>query len=118
MTGLIIKIFVCPITVVISSFIFPNVNYENLWQPIIVGLILAVSAHVMEVFILKEGTFWLSTIADFIAASAIVYIVSLFFDTAAVSFFGALLTGLLLTITEIAQHNWLIKNGKTEKSPT
>ncbi|WP_026701485.1 DUF2512 family protein [Salibacterium aidingense] len=118
MIGLIIKIFICPITVLISSFIFPNVNFENLWQPIIVGLILAVCAHVLEIFILKEGTFWFSSIVDFIAASIIVYVVSLFFTTATVTIFGAFLTGLLLSITELAQHNWLIKSGKTEKSPT
>jgi hypothetical protein len=54
MTGLIIKLIVCPITVIFASYIFPNVGYTY-WQPIIVGLILAVAAHMMEVFLIKEG---------------------------------------------------------------
>ncbi|WP_078548419.1 DUF2512 family protein [Litchfieldia alkalitelluris] len=117
MLGLIVKIFVCPITVLISSLIFPNVYYPNILQPIIVGVILAISAHMMEVVILKRGTFWLSTVTDFVAASVIVYFVSLFFVTASVTIGGALLTALLLTFTEVIQHNWLIKSGRTEKSP-
>lgn len=118
MIGFIVKIFVCPITVMVASLIFPNVNYANVIQAIIVGLVLAVAAHTMEVFILKKGTFWLSTLVDFAAASLIVYFVSLFFVTASVTIFGALLTALLLTITEVIQHNWLINSGRTEKSPT
>lgn len=118
MLGLIVKLFVCPITVTIATFIFPNVNYANLWQPIVVGLVLAVSAHMMELFILQKGTFWFSTALDFLAATLIVYVVSLFFDTAAVTFFGALLTAVLLSITELVQHNWLIKSERTQKSPT
>jgi Mg2+/Co2+ transporter CorB len=72
----------------------------------------------MEVLILKKGTFWLSTIVDFVAASFIVYIVSLFFATASVTIAGALLTALLLTFTEVIQHGWLINSGRTQKSPT
>ncbi|WP_156288908.1 DUF2512 family protein [Oceanobacillus salinisoli] len=117
MTGLIIKIFVCPITVFIASFLFPNVTYANLWQPIIVGLILAVAAHMMEIFLLKADTFWTSTLMDFAAATLIVYFVSLFLAGAEVTFFGALFTGLLLAVTEIFQHRYLINSGRTRKSP-
>jgi uncharacterized membrane protein YeaQ/YmgE (transglycosylase-associated protein family) len=117
MLGLIVKLFVCPITVIIASVIFPNVYYANVIQPIIVGLVLAFSAHMMEVLILKKETFWLSTVSDFVAASFIVYIVSLFFATASVTIGGALLTAILLTITEIAQHRWLINSRRTQKSP-
>jgi Mg2+/Co2+ transporter CorB len=102
----------------IAYLIFPNVYFANVIQPIIVGLILAFSAHMMEVLILKKGTFWLSTIVDFVAASFIVYIVSLFFVTASVTIAGALLTALLLTFTEVIQHSWLINSGRTQKSPT
>jgi uncharacterized membrane protein YeaQ/YmgE (transglycosylase-associated protein family) len=115
MLGLIVKLIVCPLTVILASVIFPNVNYTAFYQPIIVGLILAVSAHMMEVFLLKRGTFWISTIADFIAATIIVYVVSLF-QVATVTFLGAILTAILLTITEIVQHQWLIRSGRTQKS--
>ncbi|MGO4889601.1 DUF2512 family protein [Anaerobacillus sp. MEB173] len=116
MLGLIVKIFVCPITVMIAWLIFPNVEYSALYQPIIVGLILAIAAHMMEVVILRKGTFWISTIVDFIAATLIVYFVSLF-QVAQVTFFGAILAAVLLSVTELAQHNWLIKSVRTQKDP-
>jgi hypothetical protein len=114
--GLIVKLFVCPITVMIAWLVFPNVQYSAIYQPIIVGLILAFAAHMMEVFILRKGTFWISTIVDFMAAAFIVYVVSLF-QVAQVTFFGAVLTAVLLSTTELVQHNWLIKSGRTHKSP-
>lgn len=115
--GLIVKLFVCPLTVIASDLLFPNVNYSNIYQPIIVGLVLAVMAHIMDVLLLKRGTFWMSNISDFIAATLIVYVVSLFFSGAVVTFFGAILTGLLLAFTEYVQHLWLLRSGKTKKSP-
>lgn len=116
MSGFIIKLFVCPLTIFFAELVFPNVNYTAFYQPIIVGLVLAVSAHMMEVLLLKKGTFWISTILDFIAATLIVYFVSLF-QVATVTFFGSILTAFILTITEIVQHRWLIRSGRTQKSP-
>ena len=80
MTGFIIKIFACPITLMISDVLFGNVSYANMYQPIVAGLILAVLAHTMEVFLLREGTFWISNVADFIAAILIVYITQFFYQ--------------------------------------
>lgn len=117
MIGLIIKLIVCPLVVLLSMAIFPNVNYTSIWHPIIVGLILALGAHMMEVFMLKKGTYWISTVMDFVAATLIVYFVSMFFAGAEVTFFGALLTGFALTLTELPQHSYLIKSKKTQKSP-
>ncbi|WP_257348752.1 DUF2512 family protein [Pseudalkalibacillus decolorationis] len=117
MTGFLIKLVVCPIIVILAYLIFPNVDYANLWQAIVVGLVLAIGAHLMELFLLKETTMALSTIMDFVAAVIIVYVVSAFFPTAEVTFFGAILTAVLLTLTEIPQHSYLIKSGKTRKSP-
>ncbi len=118
MTGLIIKLIVCPITIIVASYIFPNVEYTYLWQPIAVGLIVAIAAHMMEVFLLRENTFWISALMDFGAATLMVYFVSLFLVGAEdVTVFGSFLTGLLLTITEMFQHRYLIRNGRTRKTP-
>ncbi|MCP8615411.1 DUF2512 family protein [Salirhabdus salicampi] len=114
MSGLVMKLFMCPIGVILAWIMFPNVFYTTIFQPIIIGFILAVSAHLMEILILRKLTFWVSTIADFIAATLIVYFVSQL-QVTYVTFFGAILTALLLTITEIIQHRWLIKSGKTKK---
>ncbi|MDR6225829.1 DUF2512 family protein [Desmospora profundinema] len=118
MAGFIVKLIVCPLTVIAASFLFPNVQYSAFYQPVIIGLILAAAAHMMEIFLLREETTIISTVLDFFAAALIVYVASMFFVGARVTFFGALLTALLLTITEIIQHRWLIQSGRTRKSPT
>lgn len=116
MTGLIIKLIVGPIVVLLSTFLFKDVYYPSFYQPIIVGIALAVAAHAMEVVFLRRGTFWISNIMDFIAATAIVYISSYFFPGARVTWVGAALTAFLLTVTEYFQHLWLIRTGRTEKA--
>jgi hypothetical protein len=117
MNSLLIKIFVCPITVIISAWLFPNVQYAAYSQAIIVGLVLAAAGVMMEYMFLKKGTLWISTWIDFAASVLIVYFVSNLFTGAAVTFFGAVLTGALLAVTEHFTHLWLIRNGKTKKSP-
>lgn len=117
MTGFIVKIFMCPIIVIISAYLFANVNYPAIYQPIIVGLVLAVVGHMMELMLLRRGTFWVSTIADFVASTLIVYFVSLLFAGTYVSFLGAVLTAVLLSISEYFQHLWLLGSGRTQKTP-
>lgn len=54
MAGLIVKLFLCPLTVFFAELVFPKVNYTAFYQPVIVGLVLAESAHMMQVFLLKK----------------------------------------------------------------
>lgn len=113
MIGLYIKLIICPITVLISNYFF-GLNY-TLLQAVVVGLILAFFAHFMEVFILKKGTFAISTIADFFAAFIIIYLSQLILINVNITTVGALLTAALLTATEFFQHKYLIGSGKTKK---
>jgi uncharacterized membrane protein len=117
LTSFLMKLVICPLTVFIASYILPNVNYQTLYQPIIVGLVLAGTGVLMEYFFLKEGNLWLSTGMDFVASVLIVYFVSLFFVGSLVTLFGAILTGFLLAVIEHFTHRWLIQTGKTQKSP-
>ncbi|OYD08253.1 DUF2512 family protein [Paludifilum halophilum] len=116
MIGLLVKLIVCPSVVLLSTAMFADVYYPYIYQPIIVGLVLAVVGHMMELLLLKRGTFWLSNIMDFIAATAIVYFSAFFFAGAQMTVIGALLTGFLLTVAEYFQHLWLIRTGKTQKA--
>ncbi|MFD1038637.1 DUF2512 family protein [Virgibacillus byunsanensis] len=115
MTGLIIKLLVCPIGVILASWIFPNVNFANWYQPIIIGVVLAVVGYAMEYLLLREETNWLSVLMDFAASAIIVYIGAGFFIGADVTVWGAILTGALLAVTEIFQHNWLLRSGRIRK---
>ncbi|WP_106497450.1 DUF2512 family protein [Lentibacillus sp. Marseille-P4043] len=117
MSGFIVKLIVCPIGVILASWIFPNVDFAYWYQPIIIGVVLAVIGYFMEVLMLKESTNWLSTGLDFIVTTLVVYYGSMFFTDSAVTFWGAVLTGLLIAVTEIFQHYWLLETGKTEKGP-
>ncbi|MFD0869379.1 Protein of uncharacterised function (DUF2512) [Chlamydia abortus] len=117
MASLIMKIIACPIGVLIAAWLFPNVDYGAYYQAIIVGLILAVVGVLMEYLLLKRGTLWTSTLMDFIASVIIVYFVSNMFAGASVTFWGAVLTGLLLAVIEYFTHLWLIRSGRTQKSP-
>jgi uncharacterized membrane protein YvlD (DUF360 family) len=115
MTGLFVKLITCPIIVVLSALFFANVNFAYWYQPIMLGVILAVVGHFMEIFLLKKGTTWLSTMLDFAASVLIVYYVAIAFENAVVTFWGAILTAVLLSISEMLQHNWLVNSGRTEK---
>lgn len=106
----------CPLIVALSAFILPNVNFANMIQPIIIGLVLAVVGTMMEYLFLKEGTVWLSTFLDFVAATVVVYILGLWMEGAVVTFLGALLVGIFLGISEHFTHLFLVRANKTQKS--
>jgi len=114
MIGLIIKLIVCPITILISNYLF-GLQY-TVFQAIIVGLFLAVAAHIMEFILLRKGTFALSTFADLFAAFLIVYLSQFVLRNVTITLTSALFTALLLTATEYFQHKYLISTGKTKKS--
>lgn len=115
MKGLIIKLFVCPITVILASILFAQVHYPALYQPILVGIVLALVGYGMETLVLRKGTIWTSTILDFSASAAIVYFSALIFAGARVTLLGALLTAFLLGLTEHLQHKMLVESGRTQK---
>ncbi|MGC4379376.1 DUF2512 family protein [Fictibacillus sp. Mic-4] len=116
MTGLLIKIFVCPTILIIASFILPNVHYSSAYQAAIVGLVLALVGHMMEVMLLREDTLVLSAVLDFFASTLIVYFVSAWLPNTTVTFPGAILTAVLLTIAEIPLHRYLVRSGQARKS--
>ncbi|AXI11082.1 hypothetical protein CUC15_03615 [Oceanobacillus zhaokaii] len=112
-----LKIFACPIAVIVAMYLFPGVDYGLLWQAIVVGLVLALVGVAMEYFILRRGNLWLSVAAHFVVSVLIVYFLSNFLWNASVTFLGAVLIGFLLGIIEYFTHRYLISTGKTQKSP-
>ncbi|HLR51344.1 MAG TPA: DUF2512 family protein [Candidatus Avamphibacillus sp.] len=118
MMGLVVKLIVAPVGIILASWIFPNVNFANWYQPIILGIVAAIIGHLMEVAMLRKNTNVMTLIADFVVSSAIVYFGAMFFMNSYVTFWGALLTGALLGVTEIFQHNWLLHSGRAKKEDT
>jgi uncharacterized membrane protein len=111
-----IKLVVFPLVIILSAYLFPNVNYVTLFDPIIIGIILAGAGNMLEYAFLNEETLWLSTGIDFVASVLLVYFISLFFVDSRVTFFGAILTGFIVAVTEHFTHLWLIRSGRTKKS--
>ncbi len=116
MTGLVMKLLICPTVVFLSGIIFREVYFPTFHAPLLIGLILAAAAHTMEIWTLKPGTLWISTIIDFAAASVIVYLLAWILPGATVTLLGAIYTAFLLALTEYGQHLWLIFKDKTRKA--
>ncbi|MFD1360519.1 DUF2512 family protein [Lentibacillus salinarum] len=115
MTGLMVKLLVCPIGLYVASWLFPNVDFGYWYQPIILGVVLAFVGYFMERAMLREETNWLSVGTDFIVSTLIVYFGAMLLADTAITFFGALLAGAVLAVAEIFQHNWLLNSGRVEK---
>ncbi|MDL4841155.1 DUF2512 family protein [Aquibacillus rhizosphaerae] len=118
MLGFLVKLIVCPVTVIIAWMLFPNVDFFYWFQPVIIGVILAVASHLMELILLNENTVGFSTFMDLIASIIIVYYASMLQTNSEVTFLGAIFTGALLGVTEIIQHRWLVEKNRTQKNPT
>lgn len=88
-----------------------------MFQPILIGLVLAGVGTAMEYLILKRGTLWISTFLDFVASILIIVGLAAFLDGAEVTILGAIIVSLFLAFTEYFTHLFLIRSDKTEKSP-
>lgn len=116
MTGFIMKIILLPLVVAICSGIFGNVDYVSWYQPIVIGVVLAIIGQIMEAIMLNRRTTVMMDIADFIVSALVVYFVSQFLNGAYVTFWGAILTALVITLIEIPVHRWLVRSGRVEST--
>ena len=112
MTGLIIKVFAFPLVIFLSDYFLPAIRYTSLYQPVFIGIALALVAHMLEKVILKRGTLWLSTIADFLIALPIIYFSQFLFPHSLITWTGAALAAFLLSLAEILVHLFLIYTGR------
>ncbi|UOQ94316.1 YndM family protein [Halobacillus shinanisalinarum] len=118
MTSLLVKIVTLPIVLILAMYFLESVNYGSIWQPIMVAIVLTAIGIVMEYMLLKdEGSLWKSTILDFITSFIIIWGFSNIFAGAEVTFVGALLTSLVIGISEYLLHKHLISTRKAVKSP-
>lgn len=109
------KCIMIPIVVLIASDLLTNVNYPNMYQPIIIGVTLAVVGFLLEMSVLRQQTFWITNTLDFILSVFMIYVFSYFFAGANVTLGGAAILAVLLTAIEFFIHIWLIRSGKTRE---
>jgi uncharacterized membrane protein YvlD (DUF360 family) len=117
MANFLMKVIAIPILLMICAWLLPNVDYGAWYQPIVIGVLLAILGVMMEYLLLRKDTAWISTLADFIVNLLVIYYISNLYDGADVTFFGAFLTAVVLGIVEHVVHLWLIRSGRAEKSP-
>ncbi len=115
-TNFIMKLILLPLIVAICSGIFDSVDLVAWYQPIGIGVLLAILGYFMEKAMLRRDTTVMTDIADFVTAALVVYFLSLFYDGARVTLWGAILTALVITLVEIAIHRWLVRSDRTERS--
>lgn len=116
MTGLWIKLVSCTAFVFLTDAITDHVDFTGWFQAVVMGVILAIIGHLMEVLLLRPGRLWTMTILDFFATAALAYIGQWFLPGTFITVIGALLLSSFLTIVEYYLHRWLIYHGKTEKA--
>ncbi|GMB01844.1 hypothetical protein PIPA1_46440 [Pelosinus sp. IPA-1] len=116
MTGLIMKLIACLILIVLATQLLPQIYYPTIYQAIGVGIVLALMAHVMELFVLREGTFWISTVADFVVAAVLLYFSQSFIQSSYVTISGAIITAAVLSVIEYFVHAYLILSRKVSST--
>ncbi|MCI3922379.1 hypothetical protein MO973_19290 [Paenibacillus sp. TRM 82003] len=103
-----LKLVLMPLVLVLADLMMIDVFFPSLWSAIAVGAAIAVLGYVVEWAMLRRGTLWLTTVADWALASAVVYLAPYVFPGAYVSLVGALLAGGLAAIPEYFMHRAII----------
>lgn len=116
MTSLILKLIIYPLTIFFSNYIFTSINFAYTYQWILLGIILAVVSHILDLFFLRPRMLWMNNLLDFFAAVAIIYVSQFIFAGETITLLGASLVAVLLNVIELLQHLYLIKSGKTKKT--
>lgn len=115
MVGFIMKIIMVPVALVLSDYVFPNLNYGTLTQAVLTGLVIAVIGHLMEVMLLHRGTVFTSTVIDFFTAFLVIYVSQFVFAGSRITLVGAFMAALVIGVVEHMTHIWLVRSGRTEK---
>ncbi|EIT86350.1 hypothetical protein A374_05281 [Fictibacillus macauensis ZFHKF-1] len=103
MQSLLLKIVCIPLILLLCTFWFESVTFNQPLPFLIITIILAPISVVMEYILIPRIARWVITVLDWILAFLLVYIVSSLMTGAFVTLFGAFLIALFYTIVE-----WLI----------
>lgn len=117
MTSFILKIIALPLILILAMYLFDNVDYGAIWQPVVLGVTLAIVGVAMEYMLLKKGSLWTSVISDFVVAVILIWVISNIFNDSNVTFWGAVLTSIIIGVVEYMVHRYLLSSGKTRKAP-
>jgi len=106
---LLLKFLLVPALVGLADIMMADLFFPTVWAIVLTGLALAAVGLLMESAMLRRGTLWLTTIADWAVSAAGLYVAQFVFDGAYVSIVAALLAGGLLAIPEYFTHRAAIE---------
>lgn len=115
MISFLVKLVTIPVLLLIAVNTSEQIGYSEIWQPLVIMLLLLGLGLGMEYMILRENTLGLSTSADFIVSFLIIYFFSNVFDGGYATFFASVVLSLILTICEYFLHRYLIQAGRVER---
>jgi hypothetical protein len=114
MATILSKWILSPAIVLLSVWLFPGIHYPSPVEPVITGLLFAMLAHLLDLSLLRPGTFWAVNLVDFAVANVLVYTGNFFFPGTSVSVTGTLLTAFSLTISEYFLHQRLLSYNRAD----
>ena len=108
MNNFFLKLFLTPGVLFLADIFSPSISFTNPWRIVSVGLFIAVLNFVLDTTLLRRtGTSWLAII-EFVATAVVVYFAPSFVTGVVVTTTGALLSGVLLGISEYCTHRLLL----------
>lgn len=116
MTSFLLKVITIPLILILSDGLSERVEFAGVGQAIIFGIILAAIGTLMEYFILREGTLWMSVIMDFVVSTIVLYYVTNMFEGAAMTLGAAVTISLVLGVIEYFVHLGLIRTGRVRST--
>ncbi|WP_274362275.1 DUF2512 family protein [Paenibacillus thermotolerans] len=105
------KLVITPIGLWLCDQMLRDVHYPYATSIVLAGLLLAVVGYALEWLMLRRGTLWLTTVADWALSAAFIYASQYVIAGAYASVTGALLSGGILAIVEYFMHRYEISSG-------
>lgn len=108
MISLVIKLVTLPLLFFAFEWLVPSFHYEHGWVALVTIVILIGIGRPVEKLFLTRRTFWLILLLDFISNVSVIWLIALLFNQSTVTFSGALMISILITIAEYFVHRLLV----------
>lgn len=103
MISFIIKLIVTPLLILLATRVSTEIEYPLLYQPILIGLILAGIGQIMELKLFETRLVSLCLLIDFTAAVGIIYISQFLFNNSLITPKATLMTSVIFLLSEYFQ---------------
>lgn len=117
MIGLTIKLVATPLIIYLVDLLSNQVNYASWWQILMVSLFLAAVGQFLEAGQLMNGSVIINAGLNLIVNTLLLDLSNTVFSQTTVTFYGAVITALLIVVVEYFYHRYLMTSGRIQKFP-